>query len=160
VRQPAVRGVPQRNRELAVQLGDEVESLLLVEMDQRLGVAAGLEDMPAAVEIGAQFDVVEDLSVEGNPDAAVFVAQGLAAGAQIDDRQTAVAEADAGRLVIAFGVGPPMRQRTRHTSQARPIHGAFVQMPESRNAAHSLEALRLSCVAFWGGLEASAPLSL
>jgi hypothetical protein len=91
VRQPAVRGVPQRNRELAVQLGDEVESLLLVEMDERFSVAAGLEDMPAAVEIGAQFDVVEDFSVEGDPDTAVFVAQRLAAGAQIDDRQTAVA---------------------------------------------------------------------
>ena len=89
--QPAARGVPQRNRELAVQLGDEVESLLLVEMDERFSVAAGLEDMPAAVEIGAQFDVVEDFSVEGDPDTAVFVAQRLAAGAQIDDRQTAVA---------------------------------------------------------------------
>ena len=146
--QAAARGVPQRNRELAVQLVDEVASLLLVEMDERLGVAAGLEDMPAVFEIGAQFDVVEDLSVKGNPDAAVFVAQGLAAGAQIDDRQTAVAEADAGRFVIAFRVGPPMRQRTRHASQGRPVHGAFGEMPESRNAAHGLESLGLSCAEF------------
>src|SRR5438132_9190625 len=73
--QAAARGVPQRNRELAVQLVDEVASLLLVEMDERLGVAAGLEDMPAVFEIGAQFDVVEDLSVEGDPDATVFVAR-------------------------------------------------------------------------------------
>src|SRR5437667_1193305 len=134
--QAAARGVPQRNRELAVQLVDEVEALLLVGMDGRLGVAAGLEDMPADFEIGAQFDVVENFSVEGDPDAAVFVTQGLAAGAQIDDRQTAVAEADAGRLVIAFRVGPPMRQRTCHASQGRPVNGAFVEMPESRNAAH------------------------
>src|SRR5437899_10805863 len=137
--QAAARGVPQRNREVAVQLVAEAEALLLVEMDERLGVAAGLEDMPADFEIGAQFDVVENFSVDRAPDAAVFVAPGLAAGAQIDDRQTAVAEADAGRFVIAFRVGPPMRQRTRHASQGRPVHGAFVEMPESRNAAHGLD---------------------
>jgi len=62
--------------------------------------------------------------------------------------QRAVAEADAWRFVIAFRVGPPMRQRTRHASQGRPVHGAFGEMPESRNAAHGLESLRLSCAEF------------
>src|SRR5207245_7900600 len=62
--------------------------------------------------------------------------------------QRAVAEADAWRFVIAFRVGPPMRQRTRHASQGRPVHGAFGEMPESRNAALGLESLRLSCAEF------------
>jgi hypothetical protein len=56
--------------------------------------------------------------------------------------------------------GPPMRQRTRHASQGRYVHGAFVQMPESRNAAHDLESLRLSCVEFPGGPAAPAPSTM
>ena len=94
--EPAARVVPQRDRELAVQVVDEVEAVLLVEMNDRFGVAVRVEDVAALLEVGAQLDVVEDLAVERDPDRAVLVAERLLAGAQVDDGQPAMTEPDAG----------------------------------------------------------------
>jgi hypothetical protein len=55
-------------------------------MDQHLRVGLGVKAMAFANQVVPQFRVVEDLTVEGDPQGFVFVMDGLiAAGGQIDD---------------------------------------------------------------------------
>ena len=69
--------VPDREGEVAVEVSTQSGPLLLVEVEDDLGVGVGLEsDGRAAISSRAQLDVVEDLAVEGDPDGAVLVAIG------------------------------------------------------------------------------------
>ena len=52
--QPAARGVPEREREHASQRRDEVGALLLIEVDDHLGVAARAEAVALRLEPRAQ----------------------------------------------------------------------------------------------------------
>jgi hypothetical protein len=47
-----------------------------------------------ALEVGAQFEVVEDLAIEDGPDRAVFIRDRLIARRQIDDAEPRVRETD------------------------------------------------------------------
>jgi hypothetical protein len=64
---------------------DASRSVLLVEMDDRFGVARCAETMSLLLELPAQLAIVIDLAVVADPDGAVFVRQRLAAAGQVDD---------------------------------------------------------------------------
>ena len=85
--QPAPLGVPQRNRELAVEMADEVIAVLFVQVHDHFGVGLRIETMALAFQLLPQFDVVEDLAVEHRPHGAPLVVDRLLAGGKINDRQ-------------------------------------------------------------------------
>jgi len=84
--QLAAPAVPDRQGEHPFESMQEVRPLLLVEVQQRLGVGA----RPVTVSFGFQFPaqdcMVVDLAVVGDPDRPVLVAHRLVAGGrQVDD---------------------------------------------------------------------------
>src|SRR5260221_9076491 len=90
------------------------------------------EAVSSREQAGAELDMVVDLAVEHYPDALVFVAHGLLASSQVDDREPARAERDFRAGPGARIVGPAMLKRTRHAQQAIRVWSAG----EPANAAH------------------------
>jgi hypothetical protein len=95
ISEPKVFRVPQGNAEHAAQANERAFAPFLVGVHDRLGVAGGVEVMPARLQLVPQLGVVVDLSVENDPDALVFVVDWLVAGREVDDRQPAHAQRDA-----------------------------------------------------------------
>ena len=105
---------------------------ILVQMDDGFGIAMGAKAMAGSFEPMSQLSVVVDFTIENDLYRTVFVAHRLATGVQIDDRQTAKTQPDAGvprRVeqmvgVLAgrldpktFVVGSAMLDRVGHRSQ-------------------------------------------
>jgi hypothetical protein len=86
--QAAARRVPQGEGEHSSQARYEVGPVLLVEVDQNLGVALGAEAV-ARLEVAPQLDVIVDLAVHHDPDRLVLVGQRLGPGLEIDDAEAA-----------------------------------------------------------------------
>ncbi len=74
---------------------DKIEPVLLVEVDEHLGVAMSREGVPGPLEVMPELAVVVELAVLDDLDAAVLVADRLVAGLEVDDREAARGEADA-----------------------------------------------------------------
>ncbi len=87
-------GVPQGQGEHAPQMLEAVDAVLLVGVDDGLGVRVGLEAMTAVLELLAEILEVVDLAVEDDADGAVFVVDRLVAAGDVDDGQAAHAQAD------------------------------------------------------------------
>ena len=87
-------------------------------MNPGFGVAVGGEPMAALEQSLAQLGVLVELAFEGDPDVARFVRERLPAAGDVDDRQPAVAERDAGLDVDLLVVGPAMRNRGGHPQQS------------------------------------------
>ena len=75
--------------------------------------------MTGMLEGGAKLNVVEDLAIQHNPDAFVFIVDGLLAALKIDDTQPRMPQTDEGINVEAGTVRPAMRQRPDHSLQPR-----------------------------------------
>ena len=73
---------------------------------------------PARGELAAQLAIVVEHAVVRDPDRAVLVGHRLVAtGSQVDDREPAIAEADAVTRVPALVVGAAMAHGVRHAQQ-------------------------------------------
>ena len=140
--QDLVAGVPDRQRKLAVEAGETVVAPLFVGMNDDLRVASGAKAMTAGTEVGAKLEVVEDLTVEDDPDAVVLVGHGLLTGAQIDDRQPGVPKCRDPVPVQAELVRPSMLDGPDHALQV--IQGqrghAFPQGDRAGDPAHGQPA--------------------
>ena len=77
--------------------------------------------MAQRLQFGHQLLEVVDLAVEHDDDAAVFVVQRLLAGRQVDDRQPAMAEPDAGLEVQSAFIGAAVELRLVHAIEQRAI---------------------------------------
>ena len=86
--------VPQGEGEHAVQAPDAVGPVLLIEMDDDLGIALGRERMPARAKLRAQFPIVVDLAVEDDGHGPILVVHGLIARGQVDHAEPLDAQAD------------------------------------------------------------------
>ena len=93
---------------------DQVLAVLLVQVDQYLGVAVGGEPVPARDQLLAQLDEVVDLSVEDRRDGAVLVVDGLASAGHVDDGESPHPQRRVGVGVVALSVGPPMSDEAAH----------------------------------------------
>src|SRR5207302_226854 len=87
--QAAPGPVVDRERENAAQRPHQIRALLLVQVDEDLGVGAALEDVSAAGQGGAQVGVVVDLAVVDDLDAAVLVGHRLRPARQALDTRRA-----------------------------------------------------------------------
>src|ERR1700722_8054738 len=91
--------VADREGKHAVQPLYAIRPLLLVKMNDHLGVGVRGEAMALAFEFLAKFGEVEDLPVVGDPDGAVLVAHRHVANCRkIENRETTTAEADVGTV--------------------------------------------------------------
>jgi len=88
--------VPDGEREHAAQVLDAILAPFFPGVDDGFGVGLRGEGVAERREFFRQLAEVVDLAVEDGDDRAVRVEQRLLAGGQVDDRQAAVAEADAG----------------------------------------------------------------
>ena len=93
--EPALRPVPERDGKHAAQALRKIEPVLLVEVDEHLGVAMSREGVPGPLEVMPELAVVVELAVLDDLDAAVLVADRLVTGLEVDDRETPRGEADA-----------------------------------------------------------------
>ena len=73
----ALSHVPNREGKHPTQLLGTADAELLVEVDDRLGVAVGAELVASLAKPCPEFEVVIDLSIEDDPEGAVLVAERL-----------------------------------------------------------------------------------
>ena len=93
--QLAARSVPQREREHAVEALEAARTPAPVGGEDHLGVAGAREPIPQRLELGAQLDVVVDLTVVRDPGAGLGPAHRLVAGRrEVDDRKPSMREPD------------------------------------------------------------------
>ena len=83
--------------------------------------------MAARLELVAQLAEVVDLAVEDDPDVPSSLAIGCRPRVEVDDRQPALPEADAGRDVDALTVGTAMHDRAAHPVDERALDGLPVK---------------------------------
>ena len=77
--------VPNRKREHPAQIFRTFGSILVVGVDNRFGIAAGMELVTQIFQSLAQLLIVVNLSVEYDPGGPVLIVDWLLAGFQIDD---------------------------------------------------------------------------
>ena len=110
---PALPGIPNRQREHAVEVFQKAEPFVFVEMDNCFGVAAGAKSVAGALQPLSQLAVVVDLAVKDDPHRLVFVRKRLVASLDVDDRQTAMPECYAGHQPVCRLRLQPARVATR-----------------------------------------------
>src|SRR5437667_1549420 len=91
--QLATAFVVQGESKHASKLVHAVGAELFIQMDDHLRIGVGVETMAAALQLRAQFREIVNLAVENNPDRPVLVENWLVPSGQIDDAETAHAEA-------------------------------------------------------------------
>ncbi len=136
--------VPDRHREHAAQPLGEALAVLLVEVDEHLGVGGGAEAVAAALELTAQLAVVVDLAVLDDDDAAVLVGDRLIAAGEVDDRESPHRQRHAVSGKAALAVRPPVHEPRVHPPHrlgvragpdhaTDPTHGRAVSHPQPRS---------------------------
>src|SRR5438552_1387271 len=109
-------------------------------MRDEVDVGGGLKTVAALLEVAETLDVVVQLAVTDRGDGAVFVVDGLVAGCEVDDRETAHAEHRIVILVPSFAVRTAVdeaAQRLSHTLlRDRPVNAN-----QSGNAAHRVASV-------------------
>ncbi len=134
--EPATARVPHRQREHPVQVLDEPGAVLLVEVDDHLGVAAGGEPVTGRLEPLTQLEVVVDLAVEDHDRVPVLAEDRLVARGQVDHAEALDPEPDALAGVHSTGVRPPMLDRPAHGLDGGGGHGGAVAASLTSDAAH------------------------
>ncbi len=129
--------IPEGDGEHAVQLGDEVLAVLLVEVDDDLGVGVGVETVAAGQQSGLEGREIEDLAVVDDPDRRVLVVDGLAPGGQIDDAQAAHPQRNRPVGVITVFIRAPVNDDVAHgPGQGPGVLGQARRSVDPANSAH------------------------
>src|SRR5262245_21998809 len=110
-------------------------------MQKELGIRIALECVALCLQSGPQRAIVVDLAVESNDQPAVCSLHRLrAARRQIDNRETAMPEADAaiGGVPLTTTVRTARSHVVAHANKFVPIHGSCSRAVgvDARNAAH------------------------
>src|SRR5690606_36471791 len=117
----ALTPVPQGHSPLAVEAVEGGLAPLLVGVHDDLGVALGAKAMSLREQLLAQLYVVEDLSVEHEPQRLVLIGQRLLPALQIDDGQARMGEARTVISVDAEFIGPSVVHGTTHARKQRAV---------------------------------------
>src|SRR6185503_19275874 len=133
----ALGEINERDGELALQVLEDAFAILLVKVDDDLGVGVRPEDVALGLELRLALRIIEQLAVVDDGDGAILVEDRLRAVAETDDRQAAVGEAEAGTDEVAVRVGAAVPDRIRHLLQhprvGLPLTG---EVDQSCDAAH------------------------
>jgi len=124
--------------ELAFEPVEEGEPKFFIEVHQHLDVDIGPEAVSAALQLGAQCTVVEDLPIADENDRAVFVEDWLGAAGRVDNGETPHAECETGLAMTRGVVGAAMRQCFGHARQQVPIRQRWIpRCIEADKTAHA-----------------------
>src|SRR5918993_4439967 len=96
-------------------------SITLVQLEQHFRVAGCAEPVSGSFELRPKFPVVVDLAIEGDPAGSIITAEGLAAGAKVDDGEPTMTEHG---ILVGMEVGvirTPVRERVHHGPHPRPL---------------------------------------
>jgi hypothetical protein len=129
--------IPERNGELATELLPCRFAMLFPKMRNDLGVAVRDEAMALRSQLFAPFDVIEQLAVEDDEQAAIFVRHRLVAVRQSDNAQAARGQGDARLLekphLIRTAMDDCARHLLHHPGRRWPFPG---QIDDPCDAAH------------------------
>ena len=106
--------IPDREGEHAAQVLHDVVAVLLVAVDDRLGIGARPELVATVLQGITHRVVVVDLAIEDDLDRAVLVSDGLVTAPDVDDREPSHSEAHTGCDVGAPVIRPPVCDRVAH----------------------------------------------
>jgi hypothetical protein len=107
--------IPDRERKVAVEPVERRCAPFLERGEEHLGVTRCVEARTTRAQLFSQLDMVVDLAVVNDPEAAVCARHRLAAsGGQVEDRATAVAEDDRRIHEQSGVVGASMEECVRH----------------------------------------------
>jgi hypothetical protein len=112
--QSVMMTVPKGNGELSVEVVDEILSVLLIEMNDNLGVGMGIEAVSLPLQFGAQFQIVENFTIEDDLDAFVFVVYRLIASCQIDNAESGMGQAYRTLAIVSVAVRATVMNRMYH----------------------------------------------
>ena len=117
-------------------MGDAVGAVFLEGAENNLRIRLGTKAMPLSFQAGTQITVVVNLAIENNDQTCVLVVDGLVAGSDVDNGQTASAEKSVRILVVPGMVGATVPQA--HSHGLRKVRGkwASVRSYETENSAH------------------------
>src|SRR4051794_6407914 len=108
------RAIPEREREHAPQVVDQVIAILLVQGDDDFAIAVGEKPIAVSVELAPQLWIVVDLAVADEPDRSGCIAQRLRAAGNIDDREASMPQAHRAIVIDALAIGAAMLQTVEH----------------------------------------------
>ena len=113
-----------------------VGAVLIISMDDGLGVAVCIKGVAEPFQLVAEFEIVIDLTVEDNPGGAVLVVNRLLAAFHIDNRQPPHAQADSLAEVEAVIIRATMADSVTHARDQRMINSRVSVLDYSYNPTH------------------------
>lgn len=116
--------------------------MLLVQVEDDLGVRARPEPVTGCFEARAVFRVIVDLTVRGEPDRPVLVGHWLATVLDVDEAQPPVGQSHAFGEVDPFTIRSAVPDRAGHSLQHRLVDATRrLQRDDARDPAHPLRCL-------------------
>src|SRR5438093_3148779 len=134
--QGAALRVPDAQCPLAIKPAHRLWSLFLIEMKDHLGVGFRAKPVAFSNQVLAQLEVVENLSVEGDPERAVFVRQRLVSAGYIEDAETCVSKAGAVFDIHPAVIRAAMVDHGGHGGEPPRLDPMAAARHSSRDAAH------------------------
>ena len=116
---PSLR-VPYGDRKLAIQMSNAVRTIRFIGVQHRFGITVGCKLMAARFQITAELWEVENLTVEDDPQASVFVSDRLLPTRQVDDAQPGAGHSSLAVTVDPGLIWPAMMQGRNHPRQQPP----------------------------------------
>src|SRR6185437_922182 len=112
----ALRLIVEQEGELAAQMLEAAQAMFLVQIDDDLGIALGLEAVALRLERAPDPLEIVDLAIRRKHDAPVLAHHRLLAGDEIDDREPRMRDRQMRRFIHEqpASVGPAMVQRFEH----------------------------------------------
>ena len=89
-------------------------AVLLIQMNDHLGVTVRGECIPALFEQAAQLYLIEDFAVERHPDTVILIGQRLAPAGNIDNTKSRMPETAVVIKVASFAIWPTMANALHH----------------------------------------------
>ena len=129
--------VPNSKSPLSVHVSDAVLSFFLVKVEDYLGIRAGGEPMSLTEQLFPEFQVVEDLAVEGDPQRRVLVAHGLLAAGEVNDAEPGMRQTHAVLSVKSGIVRPAMSQHPNHPLEGIRSDGRSIEIEYAGYATHN-----------------------
>ena len=132
------RRVPDGEREHAAEQLDTARTVLLIEVQNRLGIALRRECVSAPQQLAPQVAVIVDLAVEDDDLGPIFVENRLAPAGQVDDAEPPHAQSHGAVHIDTLVVRPSVPDRFAHLPhEERRDRAVPVRVDESYDAAHT-----------------------
>src|SRR5215831_13613016 len=128
--------IPNCERPLTIQPAHTIFAFLLIQVKDYFRIGASRKLVPLLNEFFAQFDVVKDLAVEGDPQIAIVDRHRLMAAGEIDNAQPRVRQTYFVLRKHAAAVRSAMPERRDHRLEQPGVRRSAVKFKNSCDSAH------------------------